>query len=196
MSARTLLAASVVAAFASSALAFDAYTDFAAWEAVAGPSTLDDLTSYGTVALGLGDNTFFDGYTVTLTGSAGAAASINAASNLVFTLGAELESITFTFDEQVNGFGATWLNSFVSNGLTVTINGESFNIEDSIFEANFDFVGFANGGPFSNATVTVTNPGQGTEFAAISEVYYSVVPAPASAAGLGIAGLVALRRRR
>ena len=154
------------------------FTDFSAWEAAAGPSVQDDLSSYGEVDLVLGENSFFNGYSVTLAGTGTGNAGINGATNLVFTLGDELESMTFTFDQPVNGFGATWLNSFVSNGLTVTINGMPFNVEDSLPAANFEFLGFAGGAAFSDAVVTVTNAGAGTEFAAISDVFYSTVPTP------------------
>ena len=172
------------------------FTDFSAWEAAAGPSVQDDLSSYGVVDLVLGENSFFDGYSVTLVGTGTGGTSINSATNLVFTLGAELESMTFSFDEPVSGFGATWLNSFVSNGLTVTINGMPFNVEDSLPAANFEFLGFAGGGSFSDAIVTVTNPGAGTEFAAISDVFYSTVPEPVSASLwlLSVVGVGALRR--
>ena len=196
MKSLMVLAATAAAVAAPATLAQSAFTDFAAWEAAAGPSVQDDFSSYGAVSLALGENSFFNGYSITLAGTGTGGAAINGATNFVFTLGAELQSITFNFDEPVNGFGADWLNSFVSNGLTVTINGTPFNVEDFVPGANFDFLGFAGGAPFTDASVTVTNPGGSTEFAAISSLYYSVVPAPASAALLGLGGLAAARRRR
>ncbi|MEL7472828.1 MAG: hypothetical protein AAGK04_05865 [Planctomycetota bacterium] len=198
MSIRTWIAASAAAVVAPTALAVDAFSDFVLWEAAAGaPAITDDLSSYGVVDLVLGDNDFFDGYTVTLAGTDTGNTNINSASNLSFTLGGDLESITFTFDEPISGFGASWLNSFVTNGLTVTINGEALNVEDVIAEPDFDFIGFADsGGPLDGAVVTVTNPTGSTEFAAISEIHYAVIPAPATAGLLGLAGLAAARRRR
>lgn len=195
MNTRTILTAAAIAAVAQPALAVDPFTDFGDWEAAAGSSITDDLTSYGVVDLNLGANDFFNGYTVTLEGTGTGGAAINGASNFVFTLGDELQSITWTFDDDVNGFGADWLNSFVSNGLTVTIDGESFNVEDSLPAANFEFLGFANA-TFAGASLTVTNAGAGTEFAAISNVYYAPVPSPAGLSALGMVGLLASRRRR
>ena len=196
MNYRMLMAASAIAIGAQSALAVDAFTSLPAWEAAAGTAIIDDFTSYGIVDLALGDNNFFNGYTITLAGTGTGGTNINGANNLVFTLGAELESMTFTFDSTITGIGADWLNSFVSNGLTVTVNGEAFNVEDFVPQANFEFLGFTDSGnPLSGATVMVTNPGQATEFAAISNLYYAV-PTPATAAVFGFAGLAATRRRR
>ena len=196
MTIRTVLAASAVACSASTALAaIDGFTDFGAWEAAAGgPAVTDDLSSYGVVNLALGENDFFNGYSVILDGTGTGGTNINGATNLVFTLGGELDSITFAFDQPQTGFGADWLNTFVSNGLTVTINGESFNVEDFVPEPNFEFVGFA-GDPFTEAVLTVTDPNGGTEFAAISNVYFAI-PAPSGIAALALGGLVAARRRR
>ncbi|GEM_PF-6965117 len=196
MDTRYIVTAAAIASVAQTASALDPFTDFGAWEAAAGPSIMDDFTSYGAVDLNLGENDFFDGYTVTLEGTGTGGAAINGASNFVFTLGEELQSITWTFDEDITGFGADWLNSFVSNGLTVTIDGQSFNVEDSLPAANFEFLGFANGGSFAGATLTVTNAGAGTEFAAISNLYYAPVPSPAGLSALGMVGLLASRRRR
>ncbi|MEM9558693.1 MAG: hypothetical protein AAF995_00160 [Planctomycetota bacterium] len=197
MQIKSALAASAVAVVASTAGAVDAFTDFAAWEAAAGnPVTTDDFASYGVVDLALGANDFFNGYTVTLAGTGTGGAEINGASNFVFTVGGDLESITFDFDQNVTGFGADWLNSFVSNGLTVTINGEAFNVEDSVAAPNFDFIGYADGAGFGGASITVTNAGGSTEFAAISNLYFAVVPAPAGLGALALGGLLATRRRR
>lgn len=197
MQFKSVLAASAVVVVASGAHAVDAFSDFAAWEAAAGnPVTVDDLSSYGVVNLALGDNSFFNGYTVTLAGTGTGGATINSASNFAFTLGGELESITFSFDQNVTGFGAEWLNSFVSNGLTVTINGQAFNVEDTVPQPNFDFVGYADAAGFSGAEITVTNNNGTTEFAAISTVYFAVVPAPAGVGALALGGLLATRRRR
>lgn len=191
-----LIAASATAVVAPNALALDAFSNFAAWEAAAGnPVTTDDFSSYGVVDLALGENDFFNGYSITLAGSDTGNTNINGASNLVFTLGGDLDSITFNLDQPITGFGGDWLNSFVSNGLTVTINGEAFNVEDTVPTPDFDFFGVANG-VFSSTSVMVTNPGGGTEFAAIGAIYFAAVPAPASLALVGAAGLVAARRRR
>ncbi len=192
----SVAAASAAAVVASGAHAQSVFTDFGAWEAAAGGSSVtDDFSSYGLVDLVLGSNDF-NGYSIILEGTGTGGTNINGATNLVFTLGADLESITFEFDQPLLGFGATWLNSFVSNGLTVEVNGQLFNLEDTIAAPNFDFIGFAGGGAFNNPTITVTNPTGATEFAAISDLSFAVVPAPASAALLGLAGLTAARRRR
>lgn len=189
--------ASAAAVAAPTAVAQSAFDDLAAFEAAAGGSAVvDDFVAYGVIDLALGANNFFNGYSVVLSGSGTGGATINSASNFVFTLGADLESITFNFDQPITGFGADWLNSFVSNGLTVTVNGNAFNVEDTVNEPSFEFVGVAGGGAFNGPSITVTNPGQGTEFAAISNLYYVPVPAPASAALLGLGGLAAARRRR
>lgn len=195
MKTRTFAAIAAAAAIAPAALAYDAYTDLSAWEAAAGTATHDDLSSYGTISLAPGANDF-DGYTVTLAGASTGSAAINSATNFTFTLNTGLDSITYTFDSAVSGFGAVWLNSFVSNGITMSIDGgESFNLEDYYAAANFDFLGFA-GGSFTTVTITATDPLGGSEFAAISDVYYTPVPAPASAALLGLGGLAMTRRRR
>ncbi len=196
MNRLSVFAALAAGAVASTATAQSVFTDFAAWEAAAlNPVTTDDFSSYGVVNLNLGSNAF-NGYSIVLEGTGTGGTAINGVSNLVFTVGGELESITFAFDQPITGFGATWLNSFVTNGLTVTINGNAFNLEDTIAAPNFDFIGFAGGGFFNNPTITVTNPTGTTEFAAIRDLSYAVVPAPASAGLLGLAGLAAARRRR
>lgn len=196
MKALIALVASAAAVAAPTANAQSVFTDFAAFEAAAGnPVTTDDFSSYGVVNLALGSNAF-NGYSIVLAGTGTGGTAINSATNLVFTLGAALQSITFAFDQPITGFGATWLNSFVSNGLTVTINGNAFNLEDTVAAPNFDFIGFAGGGAFNNPVITVTNPTGTTEFAAISDLSFAVVPAPASAAILGLGGLAAVRRRR
>ncbi|MEL6499415.1 MAG: hypothetical protein AAGJ54_10895 [Planctomycetota bacterium] len=189
-------AACAAGAVASTAAAQSAFTDFAAWEAAAGnPAVTDDFSSYGEVTLNLGSNDF-NGFSIVLDGTGTGGTAINSATNLVFTLGDELQSITFEFDQPITGFGGTWLNSFVSNGLTVEVNGIDFNVEDSVGAPNFDFIGWAGGGEFNSPTITVTNPTGATEFAALSSISWAPIPAPASAALLGLGGLAAARRRR
>lgn len=196
MNASLFVVACAAGAVASTATAQSVFIDFAAFEAAAGnPVITDDFASYGEVSLNLGSNDF-NGYSIVLEGTGTGGTNINSATNLVFTLGGDLESITFEFDQPITGFGADWLNSFVSNGLTVAVNGQLFNVEDAVNEPSFEFVGFAGGGAFNSPSITVTNPGGGTEFAAISNLYYAPVPAPASAALLGLGGLAAARRRR
>ncbi len=173
-----------------------AFDDQSAWEAAAGgAATVDDLSSYGVVSLTLGSNGFFNGYSIDLAGTDDGNTNVNSATNLAFTLNGGLDSITFVFDQPVLGFGGVWLNTFVSNGLSVTIDGQTFNVEDTVAAPDFEFVGYASDTPFTTATLTATNPSGGTEFAAISDVLF-VVPTPASAAMLGLGGLAMVRRRR
>ncbi|MEO1128481.1 MAG: hypothetical protein AAFX05_02100 [Planctomycetota bacterium] len=180
-----------------SSAAVTSHTTVASFDAANGvASTLDDLSSYGTVSLNLGTNAFPSGYSIDLAGASDGSTELNGATNLVFTLApGGLDSLTFNFDQPIVGFGATWLNSFVSNGLNVTIDGQTTNLESIIAEPNFDFIGFSSDVPFTTATVTLLDPAGSSEFAAISEVYFAV-PAPGSAAALGLAGVALIRRRR
>jgi len=174
----------------------DVFTDLSLWESSVNAPMTDDLTSYVETDLVLGDNDFFAGYSVNLAGTGVGGANVNSADNFAFTLGGDLESITFNYDQPQDGVGFTILNSFVSNGLTITINGEAFDVESFIPSPSFEFLGFTDASGISSATFTVTDPGGATEFAAISDVHTSVIPSPASTALLGLGGLIAARRRR
>ena len=187
----------VVASLSGSAFAVvTGFTDQGAWEAAAGgPAVVDDLSSYGEVTLTLGSNSFFNGYSVDLDGVGTGGANVNSGGTFVFTVGGDLDSLTFDFDAPILGFGGSWLNTFVTNGLSLTIDGQTLDIESFVPTPDLEIVGFASDTPYSQAEQTVTDPGGASEFAALTDVLF-VVPTPASAALLGMGGLAMARRRR
>ncbi|MEM8834806.1 MAG: hypothetical protein AAGD00_03195 [Planctomycetota bacterium] len=184
---------------AATAGVVDPFTDQAAWEAALGNTGIvaDDFSAYGEVDLNLGVNTGFNGYDIQLEGTDNGDAGINSATNLTFTLDENgLSKLSFVFDQDLNGFGGIWLNSFVSNGLTVENGIASFDVESFVPAPSFEFFGFTSSVPFNTVTITLTEPIQSTEFAALSDILYQNVPTPGAASLVALAGLAATRRRR
>lgn len=184
---------------AATAGVVDPFTDQMAWEAALGNTaiTTDDFSAYANTDLNLGVNTGFNGYDIQLEGSADGNTEFNSVVNLSFTLDPNgLTKLSFVFDQDLNGFGANWLNSFVSNGLTVDNGIASFDVESFVPAPSFEFFGFTSSVPFNTVTVTLTDGAGASEFAAISDLFFQNVPAPGAAGMFALAGLAAARRRR
>ena len=108
---------------------------------------------------------------------------------------------TFTFTPGVmsvgaNIFGTDSSFNIVAARITVTLaDGSSYIASTSV---PTDFVGFiSNGVAISSLTMTsVIVRSSGNVYVTADNMYFGVVPAPGAAALIGLAGLVASRRRR
>ena len=105
---------------------------------------------------------------------------------------------TFTFTPGVMSVGANIFGTdsnfnIVAARITVTLaDGSSYIASTS---GPSDFVGFiSNGAAISSLTMNAV--GSGNVYVTADNMYFGVVPAPGAAALIGLAGLVASRRRR
>ena len=107
-------------------------------------------------------------------------------------------SATFTFAPGVMSVGANIFGTdsnfnIVAARITVTLaDGFSYIASTSV---PTDFVGFISNGA-AISTLTMSAVGSGNVYVTSDNMYFGVVPAPGAAALIGLAGLVASRRRR
>lgn len=209
----TLISAVVVAAgVASSASAqFTVFTDRSAWEAaVSGAITTETFNSTAPMSFADGQTLDTGLLQVTRDGSAnggdgaldilagGAFGNIDGTNFLDAETGADPhERVEFGFNGQaVTAFGADFFSPFSGDGVGVEIDGELF-LLDYITDFNTGFFGVVSTGSFDSVAV-VGNPDTPSfqELWSADNVSYAAVPAPSTAALLGLGGLAAARRRR
>ena len=107
---------------------------------------------------------------------------------------------TFTFAPGVMAVGANIFGTdsnfnIVAARITVTLaDGSSYIASTSV---PTDFVGFiSNGAAISSLTMAAAGAPLSNVYVTANNMYFGVVPAPGAAALIGLAGLVASRRRR
>lgn len=123
------------------------------------------------------------------------AADFNSVQNFVFDFDG-LDTVTFTFDIPISSFSGIWSNTFVQDGMRVSTPFNDYDLNDLADPLGAVFIGFVENAPFNEITFTTSNPTMGDDFVFFNTLNYFEVPAPASAALLGLGGVVACRRRR
>ena len=108
------------------------------------------------------------------------------------------ETITFTFDAPVTSFGGTFTGPSSGAGVGLFVDGTRvLSSLDFVTGSANSFLGFTSDTPFTS--LTLDRSGDTATFGEIfglDNVFFGVVPEPATAGLLGVAGLALLRRRR
>lgn len=121
----------------------------------------------------------------------------NDAIGFTATLGGGTTELRFDFTTPILAWSFDIANGNVTNGLTITTEGDSYDLEALNGGAVFDPTGVVEDAGISSITFRVTDPAGATEFFFLDEpLRYVEVPAPGAAVLFGAAGLAAARRRR
>ena len=188
------IAALALGGFATGAASGQIFFNETDWmNASGGNFVAPDYNNLAPISFPEGTTDFYGYFDVTSVGNG--SATYNSARNFVFDFDA-LDTVTFTFDTPITSFAAIWSNTFVQDGFRVStpFNDYDLNVLDP--GLNAVFIGFVENTPFSTVTFTTSNPTMGDDFVFFNTFNFYEVPAPASAAILGMGGLVAARRRR
>ena len=185
---------------------FTAFTDQAAFTAAAGDVTLEDLNG-----LTPGDN--LDPIVLSLDGfdiDATTVIDFDIRAGGVFPnptgttfINAQVGPIpgtnsplTFDFDQPITAFGAFFDSPASLAGLEFFADGVLATDTTALGLGSDDtFIGFTSTTPFTSVDIDYLGPGA-SELFAFDDVVFAVVPEPASAGLLGVAGLALVRRRR
>lgn len=203
MNRTSLIACAAIAASAGAASATlsGAATDEASFQSLLATQQTEDFNSltpgdlpYNTpVSLGL-----LTGQADGTSGFPGDFALVDDLGNIELAMfidnGGNIPSFTITFPSPVDAFGARYEAVNGPPALAVVVDGETVDIASLI---NADgYVGITSNSTFTSVTFIDTSTG-GLEFFRMDDVTFGRrIPAPASAAMLGLAGLAATRRRR
>ena len=188
-------ASAMLASSASAAIA--TYSQFSLW----GQDVVASGSSVGTETF----NSYDGFYPSPLTGSVGGINWSATATGGIFCSTGYFSTnnpvaATFTFAPGVmsvgaNVFGTDSSFNIVAARITVTLaDGSSYIASTSV---PTDFVGFiSNGAAISSLTMAAAGAPGSNVYVTANNMYFGVVPAPGAAALIGLAGLVASRRRR
>ena len=188
------MAALAVAGMATSAASGQVFFDETDWmNASSGDLVAPDYASIPAQNFPTGTTNFAGLFDVTAVGVG--AADFNGVGNFVFDFDG-LDTVTFTFDTPISSFSGIWSNTFVEDGFRVSTPFNDYDLNVLSDPLNGAFIGFVENAPFSTVTFTTSSPTMGNDFVFFNTFNYYEVPAPASAAILGLGGLVASRRRR
>ena len=186
------------------------FTDRGAWEAAVGGSFVtEDFNALASAGMSLGTNSVgrIDvevGGTDPGNNAIGGAFTVNGTQSITLesdTNGSDLQdvSIDFSADAPVIGFGADWVSTTNSGGLTVIIDGMTVEFADHLVSGD-GFLGFVSDTAFSSAVFgqvnQATNEIFGLDDLSISSSAAVSEPAVASLLGLGLLGAFAATRRR
>ena len=208
---RTSIAGLALASFATASLAqVSVFTDRAAWEAaVGGAFTLEDLNAItpGPIAAGAtldtgvlqitrdgspnGDDGALDIDPGTTFGNVDGTTFLAGETGI-----SPHERVDFNFNGQdVFAFGADFASPFSGDGINLEFGGQLFSLD--VIGSGTGFFGLVSSGDLASTVSIVGDPGD-VSFQELwqADNFVYAVPAPASAALLGLGGLVATRRRR
>lgn len=206
-----VFACAVAVAAGSSSAQFTVYTDRAAWEsAVGGDFFLEDFNSVTTQEIADGSSLNTGLITISRDGSGNMAdgglaispgtqfGNIDGTNHLDGETGAAPhENVKVSFNGlDVVAFGADFASPFSGDGIALQVGNELF-LLDTIPGFDIGFFGVvANSGTFDSVSI-VGNPADDT-FQELwqADNFSFAVPAPSTAAALGLAGLAGIRRRR
>ena len=184
----------------NAAAAIATYSNFGYWQS--------DVTATGKL---VATETFdsYNGYYPSLSGTtSGIAWNADASGGIfighissgLFSTNLPEVAATFTFSPGVLSVGGNIFATnvgfeYVEAWITVVLSdGSSYSGRTT---GPADFVGFiSDGATIASLTMSATGPTVGGTFVTMDNLYLGVVPAPGAAALVGLAGLVASRRRR
>ena len=106
------------------------------------------------------------------------------------------ERVDFSFNGQGGfAFGGDWFSPFSGDGIGLEVGGEVF-LLNQIDGFDQGFVGIVSNGTFSTVSIVGNAADESfQELWSVDNISYAV-PSPATAALLGIGGLIAVRRKR
>lgn len=197
---RNVLCAALAASFVGAPASAQVFLDRSNWVTAAGGAvTTPDYSVFAPVdfvpGVSFDMGGFFD---VLATGGSTGDADLNNVPNFVFDFSpGGLSSVTFSFDTEITAFAGLWSNTFVQDGFAVTTgNGNTYDLGALGGGApSAAFIGIVEATAFDSVTFTTATPG-GDDFVFFREFEFVSVPAPASAALLGLGAIAGVRRRR
>ncbi|MEO1535099.1 MAG: PEP-CTERM sorting domain-containing protein [Planctomycetota bacterium] len=210
---QNVLIACAGVAFAGSAVAqVQVFTDRAAWEAAVGDFSTEDFNDINPFVFADQQTLDTGLLQITRDGSANGADGVleiepggnfgdldgtNFISGETGASPHETVRISASSGLPVVAFGADWFSPFSGDGIALQA-GDDVVLLDSITGFNQGFVGIiATSGSFSEIQIIGTADAVSfQELWSADNLSFAVIPAPASAALLGIGGLAASRRRR
>lgn len=195
--------AGLAAAPANAAVA--TFTDVAAWQAAAGPSTLEDFSGSPLGAMAAG-STDIGAFSIFLDKNGGGNNAFSAPrfggyiDDPTASLDVGALVLRFDFDAPLIGFGGDWTSMINADRVTVTLAGATIQFDNFLTTGNGDgFLGFVSTTPFTSLQfgLELASPGiDGERFTLDNARLAAAVAEPPAAALLAVALLAAGTWRR
>lgn len=187
------------------------FTDRAAWEAAVGDFVTEDFNAIAPQIINDGATLDTGLLQITRDGSANGAdglleiepganfGNVDGTTFISGETGAEPhETVRISAGAPITAFGADWFSPFSGDGIAIQA-GDDVVLLDSIAGFDIGFVGIIAMGSASFSEIQIVGTADPITFQELwsaDNFSFAVVPAPASAALLGLGGLAATRRRR